>query len=266
MHAKTTYFLSGILLLSGCLDFGYEPPPVIDDSPPVFTATFDTIHIADSELLRAAYSSFKIPQGFYQEDLQDGSLYYENTLSIVPVHRRSPPYFELSTNSRQQALAWSESTSVNSAYYRVPQDERETDQFFEFRRVYQVNQRDITLSRVHKLSYFDRSMYDFWHPTPLIGRLNSRPLDESLVQRFTEYFWFINNYATWRMKALTAIPTSSSDTVYCALYHLRFTPGDFGVRDLISLERTTYAVSKSTGDVITRNSTLRYISGLLHPP
>ncbi len=253
---------AGVLLLSGCKDVGQEPPP--DLSSPVFNATFESIDIEDSEILRVTYSSFKTPQGFYQEDLQGGSPYYESSLSITPLNLRQPPFFELSTNDRQQALAWSESSSVNSAYYRTLASERETDRYFEFRRVYQPNTRDIVLSRVHKLSYLDRSMYDFSHPSPFIGRLNARPIDEPTVQSLIEYFWFINNHAVFRAKAIVSIPTTTQDTVSCVLYHLRFSQGDFGLRDNISLDRMVYAVSRSTGNIVARSQTLRYVQGRMN--
>ena len=259
MRSISLYVSGVVLLLFGCRDVGQGPPP--DSSPPVFTATFSTIQIEDSEILRVAYSSFKMPEGFYQEDLQGGAPYYESTLSITPLNLRQPPDFELSTNSRQEALAWSESSSVNSAYYRAKVSERETDRYFEFRRVYERNPRDVILSRVHKLSYLDRSMYDFFHPTPLIGQLNARPINGAAVQSLTEYFWFIDNYAGFRMQALAAVPDSSSDTVSCVLYHLDFIQGDFGVRDMVSLKRTVNAVSKTNGEIVTRTYTLRNVPG-----
>ena len=252
----------GVLLLQGCKDDEEILPH--NSRPPIFTASFSSINIEDSEILRLTYSSFKIPNGFYQEDLQGGSLYYESTLSIMPLNLRRPPFFELSTNSQQQALAWSESSSVNSAYYRTLVRESETDRYFEFRRVYQKNQQDIILSRVQKLSYLDRSMYDFSHPASQIGQLNTRPIKESTIDSLAEYFWFIENYAIAGTKALAAVPDSSSDTVYCALYDLKLTPGDFGVHDIISLHRTVYAVSKLTGNIIRHSYTLRQVQAKMN--
>ena len=52
-------------------------------------ATFDSITISDSQVLTLAYSSYRFPDGFYQENLAGGSIYYENTLSILPVSQRS---------------------------------------------------------------------------------------------------------------------------------------------------------------------------------
>ena len=69
-------------------------------------ATFDSITISDSQVLTLAYSSYRFPDGFYQENLAGGSIYYENTLSILPVSQRSSHAFELSTNNQDQALAY----------------------------------------------------------------------------------------------------------------------------------------------------------------
>ncbi len=251
-----------ICFLGACGDFGHEPLP--DLRPPIFTATFESIQIEDSELLRVAYSEFKMPQAFYQEDLHGGFPYYETNLSITPLSLRQPPFFELSTNDEAQAFAWSESSDVHSSYHRPIVSERQTEKYFEFQRVNPQNHSDILLSRVHKLSYIDRSMFDFSNPTPLVGRLNARPIDTLAATEFAQYFWFLSNCAMFGAKALAAIPKDDSDTAYCALYHVSRVQGDFGVRDMISLHRTVYAISKINGDIFQRTGVIRYVEGTQH--
>lgn len=251
--------LAVAIFIAGCSDRDVSP---IQPEPAIsYVATFDSISITDEALLQLSYSWFKFPPGFYQENLAGAGIYYENTLSIIPLSQRTDHSSELSTNSRDQALAWSESTSVNSAYYRTLESERQTDKYYEFRRVYQQNPIDVVLSRVHKLSYIDRSMFDSFHPTPLIGVLNLSPIDTSSVRTLTEYLWFTQNYSTHGAKALAAVPAESPDSVKCALYPIQIVYGDFGVRDQISLYRQQYSVERQTGSIVLNKSLLRTVQG-----
>src|SRR6266446_7909691 len=106
-------------------------PPAFQDST---ITTPDSLSLTTSQIFQAVYSSYKFPKGFYEEDLQGGAIYYENSVSIKPLSQRQPHWFELSTNDRDQAFAWSESSAVNSAYYRQLQSETQTEKYFEFRR------------------------------------------------------------------------------------------------------------------------------------
>jgi len=233
-----------------------EPIPVNNNQ--VF---FDSISISDSQVLALAYSSYKYPDGFYQENVAGGSIYYENTLSILPLNQRLAHASELSTNSRDQALAWSESSSVNSAYYRKLVTESQTDKYFQFTRVYETNPNDILLDRVHKLSYLDRSMFDSFNPTPMVARLNVRPIDTTVVQNLVQYLWFVFNYDINGAQPLATITRQSIDTAWCVLYSLGKVGGDFGVPDEITLYRSMYSVSRQSGDVWLLASTVRTIRG-----
>jgi hypothetical protein len=231
-------------------------------SPPTgYSASFDSISITDEEILQLVYSSFKLPSDFYQEDVGSAGIYYENTISILPLGQRTSNVSELSTNSHIQALAWSESSSVHSAYYRTLQSELDTDRYFQFRRVYQAHPTDVLLSRVHKLSYLDRSMFDNFHPTSLAGVLNVRPIDGSNVLALAQYFWFIHNYNTHGAKALATAIVETADTMRCALYEIQVSYGDWGVSDEIGLIRQQYSVSERTGSIHLTSSVVRTIRG-----
>lgn len=256
------FLLVTTIVIVSCADKGVSPIPPNAES--YYVATFDSISITNETLLQLSYSSFKYPNGFYQEDLGGASIYYENTLSILPLNQRTSHSFELSTNNRDQALAWSESTSVNSAYYRTLQSERQTEKYFEFRRVYQQNTRDVVLSRVHKLSYIDRSMFDSFNPTPLIGVFNLRPIDTSGVRTLSEYMWFSQNYSTGGAKALAAVPAESTDSIKCAIYQIQIVYGDFGVRDQIYLYRQQYSVGRQTGKIYRSRSTIKTVQGRMN--
>jgi len=226
-----------------------------------YQTSFDSITISDSQIRSLTYSSYKYPNGFYQENLGRGSIYYNNTLSILPLNQRSAHSTELSTNNQDQALAWSESTAINSAYYRKLVSESQTDKYFQFRRVYQKDTNDMVLDRVHKLSYLDRSMFDSFNPTPLIARLNSRPIDSILVQNLVEYLWFVENYDIYGAQVLATVNRQSIDTAWSVIYSLQRAGGDFGLPDEITLSRSMYSVSTQSGNVWFSITPIRTIQG-----
>ena len=256
-HSNPVILLAAIIC--GCSNQSSsptEPLPIKSGQ-----AAFDSITISDSQILALAYSSYKYPNGFYREDLAGGSIYYDNTLSILPASQRSDHAFELSTNSRDQALAWSESTGVNSAYYRKLESESQTDRYFQFRRVYQQDTNDVVLDRVHKLSYVDRSMFDWFNPTQFIAKFNVRPIDTSAVQNFVEYLWFVWEYNTNGSQVVATVNRQSIDTSWCVMYSLGRAGGDFGIPDMITLYRSIYSVSRQSGEVLFSTSVVRTIQG-----
>ena len=85
------------------------------------------------EIVKLAYDrQYKVPDNFYWEVDLDGSIYYENTVSISPIDLREHTWIELATNNRDSAFHWSEASSHYSAYYRELISEKETEKFFEF--------------------------------------------------------------------------------------------------------------------------------------
>ncbi len=141
----------------------------------------------DCDLLNAAYTHYYTPPDFYEES--DESRYYENTVSIGIYDNDNPEWIELCTDSLELAHAWSETSAVRSSYYRVITSERETEKFFEFRRVREENQNDVILSRVHKCNYLDRTMYDYFNPDSLLGIYNMRPINIDRGKELAEYLW-----------------------------------------------------------------------------
>ncbi len=208
-----------------------------------------------------AYTSYKYPDDFYHEDLGGASIYYNNTLSILPLGSRTRHWVELSTDDRDQAFAWSVATDTNSAYHRDLVSERQTDKYFEFRRVYLKNPTDDILSKVHKLSDVDRSMFDYFNPAPLIAKLNIRPIDFVSFREFVGYYWFVQNYNIGGEQVLATFSRQSADSVWCVVYQLSVNYGDIGMHDEISLGRSLYSVSRQTGDVFLSSTVLRTIQG-----
>ena len=201
------------------------------------------------KLFEIAYSNYKYPEGFYSEELDGGSLYYVNTISIKPLEEREHIWIELSTNNRDTAFYWSELSCLNSSYYREYVSERQTEKYYEFRRVRESNLDDIILSRAHKSSYLDVSMYDRFQPGEVIGRYMQRPFQKEHVHELIEYLTFIRTYQTANIQILESASEELQNKFSCTLLKLDLSGGDWGVYDEVELWRQTYLIDKSTGDI-----------------
>lgn len=236
-----------ILLIVSCMESKDEPN------------ILDPLNITDDEIINAVYSDYKYPVGFYQEDLDGGYPYYENTLSIYPFGEREHHRFELSTNSRDSAFAWSERSANNGAYYRVLESEKETEKYFEFRRVRAEYPSDILLSRVHKLGYIDRSMHDQFFKDDTIGVFKVLDLSLPLVQELIEYLWFIENHHNSSATVLFGEVSELDMSYVYTLYRTSTAFGDYGICDHIGVYRTDYTVLKETGIILKED---QYLDGL----
>jgi hypothetical protein len=237
--------------------------PVEPLPEPLFMTSIDSIVISDSTILAFAYGDSKYPEGFYTENLS-GIIYYDNTHDIIPSSQRVGHPYELSTDDIAQARLWSESSALNRSRHWELESESETNKYFQFRRV-RVGDPD-RLSRIHKLSYVDRSMFllDPLDPSPIFAKLNTRPVDSSSVRSLIEYLWFVDNYDLYGAIALTGVVRQSVDTVQYVLYNIQLVGGDFGIRDKVYLYRSLYSVSTETGFVQMLKKTLRTVDGKLN--
>jgi hypothetical protein len=212
----------------------------------------------DEKILQLVYSSYKYPAGFYHEDLTRSSIYYENTVSILPLAARQPRWVELCTDARGQALAWSESSSANSSYWRPLVSERQTEKYFEFQRRDTFPSSWALLSRVHKCSYLDRSMYDRSKPDSILGIFNKRPLTLPDSKELVEYLWFVDNYEIGGAKVLSLAAEDSANVFQIIIMETAVSYGDWDVHDMIAVYQSTYRVNKGDG-ILTRNRTLQKV-------
>ena len=253
---KETYILIAAAMLYGC-SHSIEPNPVVPPPP----AISDSTQLTDQVVLQAVYSTYKYPEGFYSENTDTGSIYYENTISILPVSQRTDHWFELSTDDSAQARAWSDSGAVNSSYYRSIVSFRETEKYFEFKRVRDGYPADVLLDRVHKSSYIDRSMYDRLNPGNTICVFNYRPLDDLSFKTLVEYLWYYDNYQLAGAKVLYVHLKDVGNSIVLTMFTTSVDYGDWGMHDAISLNRLIYTVDKSSGSVVFAHSVVRNIEG-----
>ncbi|MBN1397600.1 MAG: hypothetical protein JXA06_06180 [Bacteroidetes bacterium] len=213
----------------------------------------------DDQILQLVYSSYKYPQGFYQEDVTNCSIYYENTISIMPLRQRGTKWYELCTEDHNQARAWSDSSNANGSTWRVVVSERETEKYFEFKR--SDSSAWSLLSRVHKCSYLDRSMFDRLNPGSILGVFQKRPILASDVKILIEYLWFVDNYEIGGSKVLTSIVQDMESVYQILITETRVSYGDFGLHDNITVYESIYSVSKFDGTITLSKKVQRSIQG-----
>ncbi len=202
----------------------------------------------DKELMDFAYNGLQFPKGFYMEDLQGGNIYYENTISIKPLGQRNSGWSQLSASEIDTARKYSELSSMYSAYYRQLLSEKETDKYYGFRRVYSDNPKDILLSRVHKRSYLDRSMYDFFKKEGILGVFKKNYFVAADVKELIEYLWFVG-YTPLGGKVFKSFMEENNSEYIYRIYEVRLGHGDFGIPDLIQYIDNKFIVNKNNGGI-----------------
>jgi hypothetical protein len=213
----------------------------------------------DDQILQLVYSSYKYPQGFYQEDVTNCSIYYENSVSVLPIQQRGTQWIELCTDDHNQARAWSDSSNANGSAWRVIVSERETEKYFEFKR--SDSSAWSLLSRVHKCSYLDRSMFDRFNPGSILGIFKKRPILSSDVKILIEYLWFVDNYESCGAKVLTSMAEDIESAYQILITETRVSYGDFGLHDNITVYESIYSVSKLDGTITLSKKVQRVIEG-----
>ncbi len=224
----------------------------------------DPYNWPNRKVISFAYSEYRAPLGFYQEDFERGNPYYENTISIRrPICPDYGCWFELCSDERDLAYAWSESCAVSSSYYRDYESERETDKYFEFRRVYEVNPNDVLLSRVHKCSYLDRTMHDKLHPTPVLGIFVPRPITMESSRELVEYMW-ANGMLRGYGSVISCSSSENPESFSHSILYVDIVYGDFGMCDQIFLLEMIADVEKGTGSITCDSQGLRQMNGVCH--
>ncbi len=112
--------------------------------------------------------------------------------------------------------------------------ERQTEKYFEFKRVYSLNPNDVILSRVHKCAYLDRSMYDFLNPGDIIGIFKKNNFIKTDAKELIEYLWFTENYNNTSSKVYEGVIQSNGQFYIYYLYEIEIVYGDYGVKDVLS--------------------------------
>jgi hypothetical protein len=119
------------------------------------------------------------------------------------------------------------------------------------------------LSGVHKSSYLDRSMFDRFHPSPVLGVFRLRPIDEANARELIEYMWAnsrIVDFGRPLSRGLVESETEFAEEIhYC--YNVG---GDWGTCDSIVLGRAVVRIDKTTGAITCDVDEVREIKGMCY--
>jgi hypothetical protein len=212
---------------------------------------------SNDEIIEKVYSpSYLYPENFVVPGAEDGSIYYENSISIGSSKDK---WLQLHTDSKDEALAWSEISSKSSAYYRELVLERNTEMYFEYKRVYAKNPTDVILSRVHKTSYFIPKL-DKFKDESQIGTLTARPITMQTVKNFVEYIWSSGVLKQSDKVLETSVIKSENRFIY-NLKSAQLTGGDWGITDLVYVNDINFCVDAISGEVTMDSKRIKEITG-----
>lgn len=213
-------------------------------------------------LVKAYSSDYKYPEGFYYESIDSGSIYYVNTVSIKQLEQREHIWVELATNDINEARNWSELTNLYSSQYRTLISERQTEKFFEFKRVSPTNKNDIVFFRTHKEDYFV-PMLDKFKIIDTVGLIPEAARLTADKKQLIEYLWSVGAI----MYDTKVIESYIQDTIY-GLKHtiksIHFVGGDFGLNDIIYLYENVFIINNENGIITMRRRLLEEIVGKKH--
>ena len=198
----------------------------------------------EDQLLSLAYNNnYLYPEEFYQESIGEGSVYYENTVSIKPIPERESIWIELSTNDKEEARRWSNKSNEYSSVNREIISESETEKYFEFQRQNVNNDNDILFSRIHKTNYFQPSLDKFKEPE-IIGVYNYT-LEKENVKELIEYLWINNSLGFWHSKVLKS-QIVEHDTYYeYYIQSIQIVYGDWGLKDVVYVYDSFFKLDKT---------------------
>jgi len=195
----------------------------------------------ENQIIQLAYNiNYLYPNGFYKND----SGYYENTVSVTLLSLRKDIWIELSTNDKNQALAWSDSSDEYSSVHRAIISESETEKYFEFKRQSTTNINDVILSRIHKTSYFLPLLDKFKMPDT-VGIYNGQ-LDTSKVKEFVEYLWSCGSLGIYNSKVIESQITEYNDYFQQYIKSFKVVYGDTGIKDSIFVYDNYFKLDKSS--------------------
>lgn len=205
----------------------------------------ETIRAEDeNKILELAYNSdYQYPDEFYHETISDGSVYYENTISIKPIPEREHIWIELSTNDKNEALSWTNSSNGYSSVNREIISEKETKKYFEFKRQNLNFSNDILLSRIHKTSYFKPELDKF--KEPYVVGIYSGELQVDSVKEFIEYIWSCGSLGLGHSKVIESYIKEDNSYFEIYIQSIKIVYGDWGISDYIYVYDNYFKINKN---------------------
>jgi hypothetical protein len=219
----------------------------------------ESYDISNPILVMAYSDDYFYPAGFFYEIIDSGSIYYVNTVSIKPLNDREDIWIDLSCDNIDLARLWSELTDSFSSYHRIPESERETNRYFEFKWVGQFSRRDMVLARVHKESYFKplldkfRSsfVYGISNKTDTIGQIDITKFQSANIKELIEYLWSSGAVGVNEKVEKAELEETISSYTYL-VSSISMIGGDWNLSDSINLYYNYFNINKMNG-IITLN-------------
>jgi len=209
----------------------------------------------DEEIKEKAYSkTYFYPEGFEYQTNPDGSIYYENSVSIGTSQTE---WIELHTNFKDVAKSWSEISAKNSSYYRELTEERETEKYFEFKRVYIERPTDVLLSRVHKSSYYIPK-FDKFRQSGILGTFTQRPVTAESVKTLIEHIWS-SGVITMPEKVLQTNVIKVGNQFQYNMKSAQVSYGDWDICDRIYVNNVDFFVDEKSGEVTYQTKKIKEI-------
>lgn len=211
-------------------------------------------------ILELAYNNdYLYPNGFYHETNSEGSVYYENTVSITPINERQHIWIELATNDKSEALLWSNNSNSYSSDNRNIISEKETDKYFEFKRQNANYNKDILLSRIHKSRYFQPKLDKFKEPDT-VGTYNGG-LKVDSVKLLIEYLWFNGSVGLGHSKVIKSQINEYDDYYEQYIQSIKIVYGDFNINDYIHVYDNYFKLDKTNRMLTIKTNEIQTIEG-----
>lgn len=218
---------------------------------------------SDEKILELAYCrDYLYPDGFYYENIIEGTIYYENTVSVKPIEERENIWIELSTNDKSKAKEWSDFSNEYSSVNRELVSERESEKYYEFKRINVANVNDILLSRVHKSDYFI-SLFDRYKDPDVIGIYNGN-LSKVNLKELVEYLW---SCGTIRMPTKVIVSQIFENDTFFEhfIQSLDIVYGDWGMHDYIYVYDNVFTINKDNNTISVKIKKNKVIQGEFNP-
>jgi len=223
----------------------------------------------DKEILDAVYSYYKVPEGFFTDNIVNNGKVTE-TINYVRVLKNGSWEFYC-TNDFNTAKQMTVDFIKDNKFI----ENRENEKFYEFKTSMESSSSEkqyFIHHRVHKCSYLSDlkfpGLYDKNAPlvNKYIGKYDMKPVTKENVKELVEYIWYSlsNNFEISGTKVLSSDTEDSGDSVKHTLIEILTVGGDWNMCDDISLIKSIYSVDKSSGEISLTQENLGNLKGACH--
>ncbi len=248
------WLVAGLLAFSLSACGGSSPTPASNSN---IAATGE---MRDVDIAAALYFDKRTPEHFYRESIDD-ALYVsvghiKSTDLVVAANRGDMPVYELSTDSADEALSWSEQAANNQPGYRQLVDSSETFLYYQFTRVDPANPQLVEYKRVFKASVLDRQGASETY----VGRITFPTITVDQVGQIMEYLWLFSNENNYGNAVLTSASFDRDEAWVHEMRVARLYPSYSGGCDTIEVYLNRYTVARDSGLIRKQSVLSRIIS------